>query len=144
MQRDEEETAKLYEEFQSEFAGDGEGSRAPKAFVRGGTILPGKSAAHASSSRSGKGGKAYVPSFIPPGMQAALLDKEKPQQKDEEVGGSACASCCSQAPAPAAWGRAERAAPSLRCVQSVFSRPAPSSRSGKPRAIDQLLSKIQR
>lgn len=84
MQRDEAETAKLYEEFQSEFAGEGAGASAPKAFVRGGTIEPGKAAPAPSSGR--KAGKAYVPSFMPPALQAAFRDKEP---KEEEVGGLA-------------------------------------------------------
>jgi hypothetical protein len=48
LQRDDEEAAKVYEEFVAAFAGEGEEKKGkekgPKAFVRGGTIQPGSSA----------------------------------------------------------------------------------------------------
>ena len=52
MQRADAEAAKLYEEFVESFGdggGDGEGGAAPRAFVRGGTIQPGSSAAAAAA-----------------------------------------------------------------------------------------------
>ena len=52
VQRADAEAAKLYEEFVESFgdgAGDGEGGAAPRAFVRGGTIQPGSSAAAAAA-----------------------------------------------------------------------------------------------
>ena len=53
MQRADAEAAKLYEEFVQSFGdggGDGEGgAAAPRAFVRGGTIQPGSSAAAAAA-----------------------------------------------------------------------------------------------
>jgi U2-associated protein SR140 len=125
-QRDDEEAAKVYEEFVKEFAGDdaeagGPSSQAPggsRPFVSGGVVRPGQGPAAASPASNGsepagrKPGGRYVPSFMPPGMAAAMDKKEGGDgaKKEEEP---------------------------------VFQLPG-SSAKGKPRAIDALLANLKR
>ena len=82
MQRDDEEAAKVYEEFVKDFGG-GDDEPGKKVFVRGGVIQPGQSgsatAAHGSASadKPALGGKRhYVPSFVPPPMADASAEKK--------------------------------------------------------------------
>ncbi|VVB13989.1 unnamed protein product [Arabis nemorensis] len=84
MQRAEDETARLYQEFVESFEGDS----AAKTFVRGGTINPNdKSKPDSEGEKSrdlgsiSKKGSRYVPSFLPPSL--ASKNKE-PENKREE------------------------------------------------------------
>jgi U2-associated protein SR140 len=112
LQRDDAEAAKVYEDFVKEFGGDdGEGDTPsrqrnghgappePRPFIRGGTIRPGQppaaappppSQAVASEPASAtpaarKPGGRYVPSFMPPGMAAALGDKDEAEEPKKEA-----------------------------------------------------------
>ncbi len=66
-QRADAEAAKLYEEFVESFgdAGQAEGKTEPRAFVRGGTIQPGSSAAAASAA-----GAPQTPVALPQPLNA--------------------------------------------------------------------------
>lgn len=79
----------MYEEFVKEFAGDdaqpagSQGPRGSRPFVSGGVVRPGQGPAAANPALPGAGaepstrkpGGRYVPSFMPPGM-AAAMDKK--------------------------------------------------------------------
>ncbi len=137
-QRDDAEAAKVYEEFVKEFAGDeaaaaaprgGRGGRGgpPAAFVRGGTQRPGQPAlapspgGPPSKARSGP----YVPSFMPPGMAAAM-------EGGGAAGGSSGSAATPAAPAPP------------KPEEPVFKLPGSGAGRGKPRAIDALLENLKR
>ncbi|PRW57019.1 U2 snRNP-associated SURP motif-containing -like isoform X1 [Chlorella sorokiniana] len=136
--RDDAEAAKVYEEFVKEFAGDddapapplggrgGRGGGPPAAFVRGGTQRPGQPAL--APSPGGPPGKAksgpYIPSFMPPGMAAAM-----------EGGGAAGGSSAAAAAAAPAPSKPE---------EPVFKLPGSGAGRGKPRAIDALLANLKR
>ncbi|EFN54773.1 hypothetical protein CHLNCDRAFT_134708 [Chlorella variabilis] len=142
FQRDDAEAAKVYEEFVKEFAGDdgggpapsqdrGEGGpRGPNSFIRGGTIQSGQrpSTGPAVPAADGGGGGPpgrkpggrYVPSFMPPGM-AAAVGKEGKEEAGEAGGGGG----------------------GVKEEEPVFHLPG-SSTKGKPRAIDALLANLKR
>lgn len=128
----------MYEEFVKEFAGDDEASAGPRggrggrgagppaAFVRGGTQRPGQPAlapspgGPPSKARSGP----YVPSFMPPGMAAAM--------EGGEPGGSSSGAAAAAVPAPP------------KPEEPVFKLPGSGAGRGKPRAIDALLANLKR
>ncbi|KAL8150764.1 hypothetical protein V2J09_020572 [Rumex salicifolius] len=85
--REQDETARLYEEFLQSFQGDD--APGSKTFVRGGLINPNEKAkpdSEGGNSKDGvsgtKKGSRYVPSFLPPPM--ASKGKEPERKKDEE------------------------------------------------------------
>ena len=87
----------MYEDFVKDFGGDDE-EAAPKAFVRGGVIEPGKQPS--SSLKPPPGAKRhYVPSFAPPGMAAAAAEQQIKAAAKQEVR-------CLPAAAPCAERRA--------------------------------------
>lgn len=81
MQRDEEEAAKVYEDFVKDF-GDGNEDTTKTGFVRGGVIEPGKR--NDSGPPPSKRGRHYVPSYVPPGM-ATALDTNKGEEEEEVI-----------------------------------------------------------
>ncbi|GMH42641.1 hypothetical protein BSKO_10560 [Bryopsis sp. KO-2023] len=96
--RAKEEEARLYEDFVESFRGEDD-KPGPKAFVRGGTMMPGTAVSSAVDSQSeerpgeppssmsappprGKG--QYVPSFIPPSMAAAMEADEEAKRLQKQ------------------------------------------------------------
>lgn len=164
VQRDDAEAAKVYEDFVKEFGGDGDdqpqkrgpgggrpgsggGAVGGVPFLRGGTVRPGQPPASGPGPGSGsaggsagppgkKPGGRYIPSFMPPGMAAAMgkgggSDGEAPPSAKDEggaAGGAAAAAAAATAP---------------KQEESVFHLPGSSSK-GKPRAIDALLANLKR
>lgn len=152
LQRDEEEAAKVYEDFVKEFGGDGpessgdgdgrgrgRGPAPPAAFVRGGTVRPGQpppeapppGASGGAAPPGRKPGGRYVPSFMPPGMAAAM-------EKAEGKGGK-----LSEADRPGDGDDADGDGAAPKPDEPVFHLPGSSSK-GKPRAIDALLANLKR
>ncbi len=151
LQRDEEEAAKVYEDFVKEFGGDGpeppqpgagrgrgSGPLPPAAFVRGGTVRPGQPPPDAPPPITGgpaappgrKPGGRYIPSFMPPGMAAAMEKadgKGGEPDKGEGKGGSG----------------SDGGGAASKSDEPVFHLPGSSSK-GKPRAIDALLANLKR
>ncbi|KAL4450080.1 hypothetical protein ABPG77_010749 [Micractinium sp. CCAP 211/92] len=149
--RDEEEAAKVYEDFVKEFGGDGpepprpgagrgrgSGPLPPAAFVRGGTVRPGQPPPDAPPPITGgpaappgrKPGGRYIPSFMPPGMAAAMEKadgKGGEPDKGEGKGGSG----------------SDGGGAASKSDEPVFHLPGSSSK-GKPRAIDALLANLKR
>lgn len=128
----------MYEEFVKEFGDEAEpaaprggrgsrGSGPPAAFVRGGTQRPGQPAlAPSPGGQPGKGRSGpYVPSFMPPGMAAAM-------EGGGAAGGGASAAATPAAPAPP------------KPEEPVFKLPGSATGRGKPRAIDALLENLKR
>lgn len=136
----------MYEDFVKEFGGDGpeaprggagrgrdRGPLPPAAFVRGGTVRPGQPPPEAPPPGAGgaaappgrKPGGRYVPSFMPPGMAAAM-------DKADGKGGE---------PGKGEGDSGEGAAP--KPDEPVFHLPG-STGKGKPRAIDALLANLKR
>ena len=139
----------MYEEFVKDFAAD-DGS--VKTFVRGGTIDPGKSSGSAQGAGAGPPGRRstsrhYVPSFIPPGMAAAMRgDKAKSEEVREPApppGPQRCAAPPRRRVLPST-PCASQCRPALPacCVQSVFQ--LPGANKGKPRSIDLLLENMKK
>ncbi|KAH9295687.1 hypothetical protein KI387_039275 [Taxus chinensis] len=89
IQREDDEAARLYEEFVQSFKGDD--VPGGKTFVRGETINPNerlKSGNEGGLSKDGsssaKKGSRYIPSFIPPGMAASVSKAKEPEKKKED------------------------------------------------------------
>ncbi|KAH7671816.1 ENTH/VHS domain-containing protein [Dioscorea alata] len=90
--RDEEETARLLEQFKESFEGDDPSG--PRAFVRGGTIDPNlkpRNDPEGGNSKDGvsvpKKGSRYVPTFLPPISKGREPEKkEDEKQKEKEKG----------------------------------------------------------
>ncbi|KAJ3679191.1 hypothetical protein LUZ60_017202 [Juncus effusus] len=87
--REEDEAARVYEEFVESFKSDREPGS--KAFVRGGVIDPNRK--HEGDSQGGKSkegmsiskkGSRYVPSFLPPSSLAREPDKKREEEKPKE------------------------------------------------------------
>lgn len=82
MQRDEEEAARVYEEFVKDFGG---GRPSGTGFVRGGVIQPGsRGDASASGSRQEK--KVYMPSLHGPGIAGVFGDSKEEADDEPAVG----------------------------------------------------------
>ncbi|KAF6245152.1 hypothetical protein COO60DRAFT_1467710, partial [Scenedesmus sp. NREL 46B-D3] len=119
LQKADEEAAKVYEEFVESFAAEqAEDGRGVKAFVRGGTVMPGSSA----HDGAGKKGTKYVPSFMPTAHAAA---PKRPEPGRVQARHGAFADDDEE-------------------DESVFKLPTKKQDKDKPRAIDKMLEELKR
>ena len=79
MQRDDEEAAKLYDEFVKDFGGTD--ASTSNVFVHGGVIAPGSGAPSAEKTDKVGGKRRYMPAFAPsPDTDAASPDIEPEEE----------------------------------------------------------------